>query len=118
MKTSLLVAAAVAAATAMAVVKGATDKLRKWVKMPIVAQLIERFSAQMVVFNAVCADYLWLYSFIFFVLIDGFGLVFVAFSIVLNGICYEKILSVPLPCCTFLVFELHGYQVCHEEIHF
>lgn len=98
-----------AAATARAVVKGATDKLRKWVKMPIVAQLIERFSAQMVVFNAVCADYLWLYSFIFFILIDGFGLVFVAFSIVLNGICYEKMLPVPLSRCTFLFFELHGY---------
>ena len=37
------------------------DKLRKWVKIPIIAQLIERFSAQMMLFDAICADYFWIF---------------------------------------------------------
>jgi hypothetical protein len=41
----------------MAAARGANDKMRRRVIFPIVTQLIEIFSAQMVFFDAVCADY-------------------------------------------------------------
>jgi hypothetical protein len=35
--------------------------LRKRVKISIIAQFIDRFSAQMVLFDAICAGYFWIF---------------------------------------------------------